>query len=818
MPIDDKIVLSTESDVEQKVVMPLLTDGQLLAIPSASVHTKQYLAPAALDKAAGKTSGYYPDYSVWLRGLPVMIVEAKAPDVAPEEGYREASLYARHLNQRFPPGINPCARILATNGKTLLFGFWDAAPDLTLSMANLRVGTAGLDSFQSLCSGQVLDQVAQMPSRRLRLATMVYPFDLLGGQAVLNAKRPLNTFAADLSPILRRYFSSTPQENIHEIAEKAYVSSNEVTEYDRVLESLLKDRLAFRQHAIVKPLEPRKHEESNVARAIASFDEQRPPQGQLQLIQGPVGAGKSLFARRYKDVLQSPEDAARTKWAFIDFNTSTMGDPASAERWVQESFIEAFQAENLSVDLFSGPVQRGVFSRNIQKRRSVYEELERVSPEKAAAQRAADLAKWQDEPKELAQGIATYILGGLHEVLVVVMDNVDRLDLAAQLTAFNVALSFMALTKCFVILQLRDETYERFKDRPPLDTYRSGITFHISPPRFIDVVKRRLELSLEYLTSHASDIQRYTLESGIRISYPKSALGYFLGQLYIELFERRHNISRVLEALAGHDVRRALEMFVSVITSGHLSESSITSSVMGAGAIPIKEHNVLKILMRTDYRFASDQSGYIINVFGFDKEWERPDNFIMIEALYFLTVRRKKKGQIGLEGYFTCRSIADALQRYGYVPEDVLGALNYLLRKSLITADHMNHSAVGFDDSVHILAAGFMHLRVLPERLEYLYGILPTVPFADQAVARKVAQVLERESNSGDVSATSKAWAVRELHHYLVTQETQLRQRDVHATSVESGTTYVLRKVSAALQYYYYKGGNPPEGPDLLDT
>ena len=34
----------------------------------------------------------------------------------------------------------------------------------------------------------------------------------------------------------------------------------------------------------------------------------------------------------------------------------------------------------------------------------------------------------------------------------------------------------------------------------------------------------------------------------------------------------------------------------------------------------------VRILMRTDYRYASDQSGYIINVLGFDKEWERPDN------------------------------------------------------------------------------------------------------------------------------------------------------------------------------------------------
>jgi len=815
--IDEHVVLLTESDVEQKVLMPLLTSEHYLGIPEVQVKTKQYLPPVDLDKAAGKMTGYVPDYSIWLHGLPVMIVEAKAPSVAAELGYREASLYARHLNQKYPAGINPCARIFATNGKTYLYGSWDAEPDIRLSLNDLLVGAAGLETLQSCCSGRVLDQIARELSRHLRSANIAIPYDLLGGQPVLNAKKPLNTFAADLSPILRRYFSSTPQENVHEIAEKAYVSSDEVTEYDRVLEALLKERLAFRQNNIVKPLEPRRHEELNVARAIMSFDHERPLTGQLQIVQGAVGVGKSLFARRYKDVLQPPEVAGRTRWAFIDFNTSTMADAKSAEQWVCAAFIEAFQAENPGLDLFSSAVQRGIFSRNIQRRRSIYEELERVSPEKVAAQRASDLAKWQDDPEELARGIATYVLGSRHEVLVAVMDNVDRLDLAGQLTAFNVALSFMAMTKCFVMLQMRDETYERFKEKPPLDTYRSGIVFHISPPRFIDVVKRRLELSLEYLIANAADVQRYTLESGVRIGYPKSALGVFLGQLYIELFERRHNISRILESLAGRDVRRALEMFVSVITSGHLSETSITSSVMGAGAIPIKEHNVLKILMRTDYRFASDRSGYIINVFGFDKEWERPDNFILVEALYYLTVNRKRQGQIGLEGYFTCRHVADVLQQYGYVPEDVLGALNYLLRKRLIGADHMGFSSVGADDSVHIQASGFMHLRVLPERLEYLYGILPTVPLADQALAHRVAEVLKKEDATGDVLASEKARTVRQFYRYLEAQYRILRARDVHGPTESSGATYALSKISACLEHFFAKGLAPPDGADILD-
>ena len=105
------------------------------------------------------------------------------------------------------------------------------------------------------------------------------------------------------------------------------------------------------------------------------------------------------------------------------------------------------------------------------------------------------------------------------------MDNVDRLDLQAQLDAFQLALWFLAQTRAFVILQMRDETYERYKNKPPLDTFKSGITFHIAPPRFIDVVKRRLEISLEYLSGNAKEVQTYTLESGARDGRDDAAQG-----------------------------------------------------------------------------------------------------------------------------------------------------------------------------------------------------------------------------------------------------------------------------------------------------
>lgn len=244
---------------------------------------------------------------------------------------------------------------------------------------------------------------------------------------MLKARRLVNSFAADLSPILSLYFSSSTPDDSADIYGRADVSSAEVVGYDHILEALLKERISERGDTVVKTLEPAKHGEPHVAEAISEFERSRPQGGQLQIIQGAVGSGKSLFARRYKEVLQSPALARRTRWSFVDFNGSPF-DLSGAERWLCKSFIEDFEKENPSLDIHSENALRGIYSRNIVRRKAIYKGLEEASPAEASLARARDLAIWQDDPEETARGLADYILGSRNEILITVMDNVDRLE------------------------------------------------------------------------------------------------------------------------------------------------------------------------------------------------------------------------------------------------------------------------------------------------------------------------------------------------------------------------------------------------------
>jgi len=274
-------------------------------------------------------------------------------------------------------------------------------------------------------------------------------------------------------------------------------------------------------------------------------------------------------------------------------------------------------------------------------------------------------------------------------------------------------------------------------------------------------------LSLEYLAQNSPETLEYHLSSGMRIRYPNSMLGEFLKSIYLELFERRHNVSRILQALAGRNIRQALEMFVSILNSGHLREEAITSTAVGAGGIAIPEFRVLRILMRTEYRFFNNDSGFVSNIFYFDVDWQQPNNFILPDILFWLADNRKRQGEIGLEGYFSVVRLADELQRRGFVRDDVCQACSWLLRKNLIEADHMNQTSVSFEDSIKITAAGFIHLRIFCERLEYLYGVLTVTPVSDHATTKVIAQFIRTESQLGQLGGFQQSRAVESFLEYL---------------------------------------------------
>jgi type I site-specific restriction-modification system R (restriction) subunit len=122
----DQIFLVNESDVEQKVVIPLLTNAEPDGLGYSYIHyqTKNSLKKLNIDKR-NSSKVYYPDYVILIEGLPLIVIEVKKLNEDLQEAYREARLYALEINSFYKSNINPCSLIMATDGNRLLAGKWD---------------------------------------------------------------------------------------------------------------------------------------------------------------------------------------------------------------------------------------------------------------------------------------------------------------------------------------------------------------------------------------------------------------------------------------------------------------------------------------------------------------------------------------------------------------------------------------------------------------------------------------------------------------------------------------------------------------------
>lgn len=805
---------ASEGDVETQVVLPLLTGSEFLGIPYPDIRSKNGISARDIGKGSKRKIGYIPDFCVYKKSLPVLIVEAKSPIGDVVQAYGEARLYALEINRSFPADCNPCCRVIATDGVRILAGSWDAEPSISIGIEDLIPGTSVLDDLKALLGDESLQRLVLPISLSLRATDFARPFNHGAGPTQIDSHIEPNSFAADLNPALRRYFASRDQNTDEDIYSRAYISSNEITGYDRILESYLKDRLARSKRRTEITTSRRRADE--ITKTISSFDEKRPVGGDLQLVTGGVGAGKSLFARRYKEYLQPVALREKNHWAFINF-INPPEDFRDWNAWVCEGFVRSVIAEGAPIDLRRAEDQEKVFANDIADRGAFYQRMETIQAGRGELEKARDIEQWRLDFLKLTRGIARYLQGDCGDNLIVVFDNVDRRESAAQLTAFQTALWFMDQTRCLIILQMRDATFEAYKNEPPLDTYRTGQIFHISPPRFVDVVKRRLELSLEYLASEAPEQVTFQTSAGVTIKYPKSRAGEFLTGIYHELFQSRNNVARVLEALAGRNVRKALDMFFAIITSGHMPEEVIASVAQGAGFRSFPEYRILRALMRQDYRFFNNNTGFVANIYHCESRWERPSNLLIPEFMFYLISQRKVRGDNGQMGFVALPRLALELEGLGFVRSDIMDAAHFSLKKELVEVDTSSIDVIRDHDSLKATAGGWAHIRLLSSRVEYVASLLPTTPLSDKNLSSRVFDLMQIESRTGKLAYHHALQLLEHFESYLHRQISELSAHPGFANRAQSGSKYVVDKLREAITFARSESAKISGQADLLD-
>jgi hypothetical protein len=157
------------------------------------------------------------------------------------------------------------------------------------------------------------------------------------------------------------------------------------------------------------------------------------------------------------------------------------------------------------------------------------------------------------------------------------------------------------------------------------------------------MIDTRIRFALDVLERNQGPAE-YVLRSGIAID--RSAIADFLKIVDTSIFEQNHNIARFIDALCFGNMRQALDMFTTFMTSGATDVDKMLAIYRQSGSYFVAFHEFVKSIMLGERRYYKDEASPIMNVFdcGADK------NSSHFTALRIMRALSERRGESTREG------------------------------------------------------------------------------------------------------------------------------------------------------------------------
>ncbi len=726
--------LDNESDVEQKFIYPFLTENLPLGLgfPSEVVQTKKNIRRLPIGKGSDKKV-YFPDYIIVTMGYPIMVLEAKSPNESVEEGYREARLYAMELNSLFGHGSSPAKFVIATNGVDLWYGYSDVLDPIDkVACSTLGIYSSAIADIIEKMSWTNVQKTAEEIAKQYRSDSYFKPRHLVGGAGIQNEEVAINSFGATLTAQISPVFNPTSKFERAKVARNAYISSKRRERYvdpiDRVIRAAKppSETQAIELEDSAKPKE-----------ILQRLNELRSLEHRVLLLVGSVGSGKSTFIDHLIEVALPNDLIDATVWCRINMNAA----PVSADeiyKWLRREIIEGCKQSLPDLDFDALITLRKLFGIEIHKFNKGTGEIYKADEKTYNIKLAEFLDDLQKDQDKVTNAFVRFCCAERGKLLIVVLDNCDKKSRDEQLLMFEAAQWLQNEYRCLVILPLRDETYDNHRNQPPLDTALKDLVFRIEPPLFYQVLMKRVQYVFRELLADGEDRLSFNLPNGYHVDYPKSDQAYYLTSILKSLFEHDRFVRRMIVGLSGRNMRRALEIFLEVCSSGHIGEDQIFKIRQSQGNYSLPLYQVATVLIRMNRRFYDSDHSYVKNVFAGNVDDTLPAFFSRYMILQWLRSKFRSSGTSGYRGYFPKQDIKRELIPYGLAPDMLDREFNYLLGAQCIVAEHLRLDSLQDEDLVRLGPAGFVHLDLI-SNVNYLAAVAEDTLFPDRIQAEEIA-------------------------------------------------------------------------------
>jgi hypothetical protein len=742
----DKHLYITEADTRINLIDRILEE--VLFWPASEIQRESH-------SYAG-----YLDYTLHVNGKPFVCLEAKKEGVTfefPKDKARknyqlngtlvtDANIREAVDQVRSYCDENAIRYAIATNGYTWII-FRAIREDIKWREGNARVFHSiqyiieNFTEFWNLLSYPCIVQGSLDFEFSLNSLSERESFRVLS--YLLNPDNPLirNPLNKELNPIISHFFQDIADPNYIETLQNCYVYSTTIKIATRDIDYVIRDTAPkFLQDENVEEVVHFQNDAGVFGRVVAKALQNA--NGQLFLLLGGIGSGKTTFQRRYQLTVGAEVLQEFAIWFSIDFLKPPTVD--QLEIFVWKSILDQMRNRYSSPYLESRKNIKRAFRDNIEAlRQTALYGLNEGSTQYESIL-SQYLGSWQKDLTEYVPRLLAVAKPRQDLNVVLFFDNVDQLSPNYQAEIFLLAQRVTDKVKSITIIALREESYYTASVQKVFTAYINR-KFHIASPPFRKMIGHRIKYALTIMSATELTSSKFRKISELQ---QKQNIVDFLKIVEYSVFTKNRNIARFIDHLCFGNMRQALEMFSTFLVSGVTDVEKMLRIYRREGTYYVAFHEFVRSIMLGDRYYYKEAYSSILNVFECGKE-KNSSHFTSLRLLNILNTFKTQSSREG-EGFHEIVLILSMFEDVFDNKQDCIKSLGRLVYRRLIETNTKNFDSIEGATHIRITSAGWYYLKYLSDSFAYLDLVFQDTPFNDSGVVAALTKSINRVNNLAD--------------------------------------------------------------------
>jgi hypothetical protein len=545
---------------------------------------------------------------------------------------------------------------------------------------------------------------------------------------LFNADLPLrrNKLSSQLQPIVKYIFEDITEHNDLELLRSCYVHSDSLRVAARDLDVIITDAMpTFLEEEGAQEIT--QTETTGGSFELALKSSVVGSQGELYLLLGGIGSGKTTFLKRYQRLLAKDLLDHQALWFHLDFLKPP--EQTQLDGFVWRSLLDDLRARYGDMALEERKFLKKILSdkltaleatalRGVKKHTEAYEE--KISP---------FLQTWQSDLQDYVPRLLLFAGYAQRRNIVLFIDNVDQLSPDFQALIFLLAQRVTRTIKSTTIVALREEAYYAASIQRTFTAYTSH-KFHIASPRFRAMIGNRINYAINLLRASGDSLTKTSLRG---YQFDREDICQFLQIIQSSIFEWSKHITLFIEAVCFGNMRLALEMFTTFLTSGATDVEKMLIIYRRTKSYTVAFHEFIRSIMLGERQYYKEEQSPILNIFNCTGE-KNSSHFTIRRVLAVLLDHRGEMSTEG-RGYVELSRLIGSVGDIFDNERELVSALNRLLAKQLVEVNTRSTDTILGSSHIRITSAGWYYARFLVERFVYLDLVLQDTPLNDAELA-----------------------------------------------------------------------------------